>query len=665
MATQYLMACAIGPVQEFIASARRSRDLWFGSWLLSELSKAAARAIVAQSGDKLDSLIFPRITDAQNLQPDSAFNVVNKLLAVIETDDPAAFGRRVKINVKWRLREIRNEAWRRLSEDKYLQRAVAIRQTYDLLEFFWAAVPLDDPQNYKTARDRAEALLAARKTTRGFDAVSWGQPGVPKSSLDGQRESVIHDNAYEAVRLKRMTKAELRRRFDVRPGERLCGVGLLKRLGNRGNNDRFSSTSHIAALPLLQTLRDQKALADYIRELTGLLGVIEARDLREIVGKVPAAAHHPVFGHYDGRLLFEDRLREFFEDDTEQERAKQSLRKFLDQAFGKNVRPLQYYALLLADGDRMGKAIDAITNVDRHRELSRQLSDFAASVRAIVENRPDEPDPNDRGHQGSLVYAGGDDVLAFVPLHRVLDCARQLAAKFKKKLEHFNDAGGQAPTLSVGIAITHHLEPLADALELARAAEKAAKSVPGKEALCIKVSKRGGSVTTLADKWGKLDHRLAYFTLLHRAEAVPDGAAYELHDLVRRLKQTPEEIKKEVLRILEREQAASKQGRFDDKVFAHRLEEIIQTKQEMLKEMMRLEAIRILKRKRGARGAERLDDKIFKRLKKLIENTEIAKLADELIVARLLAEAAAQSGETVEQAKELLNQEVEHEDMDH
>ena len=40
MPTTYLVNIAIGPVQEFIASARRSRDMWFGSWLLSELSKA-------------------------------------------------------------------------------------------------------------------------------------------------------------------------------------------------------------------------------------------------------------------------------------------------------------------------------------------------------------------------------------------------------------------------------------------------------------------------------------------------------------------------------------------------------------------------------------------------------------------------------------------------
>ena len=41
----HLLRIHIGPVQEFIATARRSRDLWFGSWLLSELSKASALGV--------------------------------------------------------------------------------------------------------------------------------------------------------------------------------------------------------------------------------------------------------------------------------------------------------------------------------------------------------------------------------------------------------------------------------------------------------------------------------------------------------------------------------------------------------------------------------------------------------------------------------------------
>jgi len=39
---KYLLICSIGPVQDFIATARRSRDLWYGSWMLSELAKSAA-----------------------------------------------------------------------------------------------------------------------------------------------------------------------------------------------------------------------------------------------------------------------------------------------------------------------------------------------------------------------------------------------------------------------------------------------------------------------------------------------------------------------------------------------------------------------------------------------------------------------------------------------
>ncbi|MCC6552844.1 MAG: hypothetical protein IT372_07450, partial [Polyangiaceae bacterium] len=38
----HLLIVTLGPVQEFIAQARRTRDLWFGSHLLSEISRAAA-----------------------------------------------------------------------------------------------------------------------------------------------------------------------------------------------------------------------------------------------------------------------------------------------------------------------------------------------------------------------------------------------------------------------------------------------------------------------------------------------------------------------------------------------------------------------------------------------------------------------------------------------
>lgn len=55
--TAYLYVLSIGSVQDFIAAARRTRDLWFGSHLLSEISKAAAKSIAEDGG----LLIFPAL----------------------------------------------------------------------------------------------------------------------------------------------------------------------------------------------------------------------------------------------------------------------------------------------------------------------------------------------------------------------------------------------------------------------------------------------------------------------------------------------------------------------------------------------------------------------------------------------------------------------------
>ncbi|MBV8856450.1 MAG: hypothetical protein JOZ02_05770 [Acidobacteria bacterium] len=103
---EYVLAISLGPVQEFIAAARRSRDLWFGSWLLSELSKAAAEHIVRHgvSGSRpagLDSLIFPAVNDPEDLRAGSSLSVVNKIIAIVE--EPAATAREESLAVEAKL----------------------------------------------------------------------------------------------------------------------------------------------------------------------------------------------------------------------------------------------------------------------------------------------------------------------------------------------------------------------------------------------------------------------------------------------------------------------------------------------------------------------------------------------------------------------------------
>jgi CRISPR-associated protein Cmr2 len=613
----HLLTIAIGPVQEFIASARRSRDLWFGSWLLSELSKAAANKI-ADGNEK--RLIFPAISDLADLkpatkdqEPNGYFSVVNKITALVETDNVRQFAEAVFDAMKERLSNLRIEAFNRIEKSQYFDQDRAKLQIEDLIEYYWASVPLPDENDYATARQQAESLLIARKNTRDFNSArEWAQEGVPKSSLDGLRESVIKKGAYEEL-----SDEERRRKFETRPGERLCGVGLLKRLGNGQDEEGFFSTSHLAAFPLLSNLNatHSEAVAQYFDELKE----IDKSAWSRVSGNGSSEAHQRIASIFqrnkkpcDGRLLFEDRLAEYFDKmnvppevrKAKINAAKSALRKLLKDALG-NRKPFPYYALLLADGDGMGDAIKQLNRPDEHRQLSAKLSAFAKSVREMVETN----------HHGSLIYAGGDDVLAFVPVHQIVQCATALADAFKTALNN-------GPTLSIGVAICHHLDPLSDGLSLAREAEKEAKRLPCKNALCVKLDKRSGETTTVVDHWGKLDDRLRFFTLLFVADKLPDGVAYEFHKLANQLRYVPDAIPGEVKRVL--------------------------------------------KRKRAGHGEEELDKEVIARLWKDLRDLDsanpkdgsLARLAEELIVARALAAAREQSHPSQEAAKKAAQAEL-------
>jgi CRISPR-associated protein Cmr2 len=586
---QHLFVVSIGPVQEFIASARRSRDLWFGSWLLSEMSKAAAKEIVRTNG--LESLIFPFPQNVEHLEPGSLFNVSNKIVALV-LEYPEEMGGRVLQAINGQLETIKNGAYRQIQNAaSSIRIEVANAQVKDLVEYFWSAVPFTGSegvasQSYSATRRSVEDLLAARKVTHDFNQVKGSD--APKSSLDGKRESVIPEEAYD-----KLSEKQLRTRYGVRPGERLCGVGLLKRHGSRGEGDRFFSTSHVASLPFLDrlTAADKPAVDAYVDRL------LELGINRGDLGRVPGEAH-PAFDRYDGHILFEERLQEFFDAEADTQQARQALRGFL-RSTTSGKRPMPYYALLMADGDFMSRLIDRQQTPEAHRALSLGLASFASNVRTIVEVR----------HGGSLVYAGGDDVLAFLPLHKVLRCARALYESFKEQLKSFDDLEHPFISLSAGLVIVHHMDPLSDALALARNSEKRAKSLPDKNALAVTVSKRSGVDKTVFGKWGTLDNRLEEFTSLLRkdVDAVPDNAAFQLRDLALRL--------------------MAKEG-FEE---AHTLDEA-----------MRFEAVRILQRKRSGGGRRQIDPAVSGGLERLINSPDISirQLADELIIARTFAEAA-------------------------
>ncbi|NOZ30001.1 MAG: type III-B CRISPR-associated protein Cas10/Cmr2 [Chloroflexi bacterium] len=504
---KHLFLCMLGPVQDFIATARRSRDLWYGSWMLSELSKAAAKAIADRY--ELGSLVFPAPRAIASLEPGSDLNVPNKIVAIVE-GDPDEIGANVENAVRKRLESLRENALGKVRGQ--FDRGLAIRQMDDLVEYYWVGVPVEDGR-YGHARDLAEWLMAARKGTRDFQ--QFGGKPVPKSSLDGIRESVIPEDAYPAagdppdVRVEK--QRDLYLKYGARRGERLSGVDLIKRNGQRGDREEpdFRSTSHMAAIPFLE-------MVDRVR------GAGEGDSLlKEVYEALRESGMEPHGEDGDGALLFESRLREWAPDDETLKQARSQWNGLI-QRYAGDARPQPYYALLRADGDNMGKTIDSLEEEREHRKLSQELSEFAAEVKKLVKR-----------HRGVLIYSGGDDILAYLPLHTVLACARELAQGFDSRMSKFSYEAGKHPTLSVGIVVAHHLYPLSEVLEMSRDAERAAKFLPGKNGLAIILSKRSGVDRTIAGRSEDLHRRLQEMIALVRKEAISKKAAYELRELDR------------------------------------------------------------------------------------------------------------------------------------
>lgn len=483
----HLIVMSVGPVQEFITAARRTRDLWFGSYLLSEISKAVAKYVRDSGG----GLIFPH--PEADLQAASDLNVANVILAELASGDPKKLAQGAKETARNRWLEFAEEARRKAQGAVWAH--IWNDQVEDVIEFYAAWV--ERTSNYKADRIRLMRLLAGRKNCRDF-LPARGRAGVPKSSLDGRRESVLKPPEKWPRRL--------RARLRIKEGEQLDVVGLVKRVA--GGERPYPSVSRIAADPWIRGNKDKAAFKDVFAACRRLGDVVHKLDQE----KFPQYRDFP----FEGTVVYRSRHREWLKETELREGDLEPLREAL-----RNLpEPEPYLAVLVADGDRMGATISRLDTPEMNRAFSQTLADFAADAKPIVE-----------GHNGVLVYAGGDDVLAFVPLDKCLACARQLHDEFGRKLNDYRDEDGNSPTLSVGIAIGHFMEDLENLLEYGRMAEKTAKR-PDRNGLAIHLHKRGGAPVSIRDSWKRdPDKRLSLFAEMFERDEIPGGLPYELRDM--------------------------------------------------------------------------------------------------------------------------------------
>lgn len=522
---QAALLFSIGPVQDFIATARKGQDLWFGSWLLSELARTAATTAQTEGA----VLIMPAPT---SLEGQGA--VANKVLARVAVKDAVALANAVEGAVRNRLTDLVKSVFDRVAAaGEHFHRRNADVQVADLPEIAWVVVD-EVSGDWGETRRRAEAALAARKSLRDFAPVTWGAP-VPKSRLDGQRESVIAEAAFVGV--THNGRAErLRQNFGIGPTERLCGVGLLKRNGRRAltaqqaRGARVSSTAHVASWSLRRAWNELPAAHSGIKQAFDRF-VANLPDQGASLSEVPEGHEDPVMGRVDGLVLFAGQLAENYEG-SELVTVRRELSAFLSEA-GRIVkerggrRPVlsPYYAVMRADGDRMGVWLDGLSAPGDHQNASTALAAFAASAETVIAR-----------HHGHCVFAGGDDVLALLPATTALDCAAALNVAFTDALAAGPKGSSSAPTLSVGIQIAHATAPFRESLEGAWEAEHAAKHTYERAAFAVRLDKRSGAPVLVGGKWEALPSVRALQNAQDPNEgSLPRGLAYDLRRVAERL----------------------------------------------------------------------------------------------------------------------------------
>ncbi|MDB0057101.1 type III-B CRISPR-associated protein Cas10/Cmr2 [Akkermansiaceae bacterium] len=444
--TRSLLKFQIGPVQDFIAAARSTRDLWSGSYLLSWLVAVGIRELQKEGG----KMIFPNPAGQPLLDLDKAKsgddhtrllipNFPNLFIARVEGDvDDVASKVERAIETEWK--KIANAVWLAgqyfgLTENKDRFDAQVKRH----LSIAWQATPLQS--DYEDAYRHNGWHLDAVRQTRDFKAWDSGPGMNEKDSLSGREEALFTGSG------KPDQSNDWHKLFNKHT-DHLGAVAIIKRCWH---------LAYLKAKWGFETGPDKFRIRS--------IPAIAARQMKHDDDE---DAQEKVTGDkYIAAIAFDG----------------DSIGRWVNGDFHPNKEKLAQH----------------------HSDFSKALSNFALhEVREkIVEAEVDGTNEKGRPAKvplGQLIYAGGDDVVCLVPADAALEIAEKLRTSFCKCTEETPSEKGK-PDASAGIAIAHIHAPLQDLIREAQKAEKRAKKTVDRSAFSVTLMKRSGEISHWGSKW--------------------------------------------------------------------------------------------------------------------------------------------------------------------
>jgi CRISPR-associated protein Cmr2 len=571
------LSFSLGPVQTFIGTSRTVRDLWSGSMILAWLTFQAMLPVIDQHGPC--ALVYPSVRGlplldlwlrdtsrlGDRVEPPSeekrrAPCLPNRFLAVVPCGANGCLAKDLAAHCEKRTQE----AWKEMGDavhealnpvlsslhgrwdqrwQEQLENFFEIRtavlpfwETRDELagqliagqggfevafpaaaavRCLADAIPASEQPGYdqKSAGswqakvEMSARLMQALRSVRNVPPAARQHPGEqlpPKCSLLGTYEQMGPGSLDQSRQFWESAGKELKvNGVRLRARERLCAVALVK---------RFAPPAFFAGR--LQLPPEALRFED-----TASVAAVEWLD------RHPALRDHAE-KQWSSHWLHWSRRDQ--EKDEGEDEVPDHIWTALKAARAKE-RPPAYYAILMMDGDHLGRwlrgekspsvrqalhpqmveyfkqlgpATDSGLNARRpvspafHAAISEALANFALDfVPQIVED-----------HHGMLIYAGGDDVLALLPTSQALSCALALRETFQTNWKTPTGSsrerllmGGEA-TVSAGLAVVHFKEDLRFALQQARRAEKAAKDA-GRNALQVIACRRSGEHSSALCPW--------------------------------------------------------------------------------------------------------------------------------------------------------------------
>jgi CRISPR-associated protein Cmr2 len=479
---------SIGPVQGFVAQSRRTRDLWGSSYLLSFLAAQAMGGARRAGG----AIVRPRVEDDAMLgwaeghgagSPPTLGSLPNQFTVEIDDGEPSAIANAAEQALRTAWGRVCRAVW-----GKYVAHASTAgngteaiwkRQTAGFWEVTWVAGAPSD-----------HGLLARRKL--------WRTHWLPEEA--GNKCTVMPDlqeisgcvRATDRVQQDAFWNRVRSRtgELDLRDNERLCSIALVKRLYPRVSQAALGWTVDVAHWP---STVDVAAVPWSLR-------VLEAarKEGETFATAVSTATDHALTGgvaslitqtHTDAQRFLRLDSNWFQRSFTANPRlaplsddgVRASLLAHLDTLAAIAGSPPIYFALLLADGDLLGQLVASLGS----DVVSSALSLFTRAIPDIV-----------RRQNGVTVYAGGDDVLALLPVESALNCAREIERSYRQSF------GSAHATLSAAVVFAHVRDPLNRILaEAHRLLDEVAKEENGRASLATGVYRGGAAAVQWVTTW--------------------------------------------------------------------------------------------------------------------------------------------------------------------